>query len=115
MGRIPGQGGSPSRCPASPGLKLLSQRRVDQVVDVAPEHIWVHPRKILAATNEFGRAGAGSRQGAQLGHRRTVASDDDVFAALNAAQNISPVVPKIAHRHLVHMASVSPVRPDALT
>ena len=91
-------------------MNLLSQRRVDQVVDVAPERIWVHLRKILATTNEFGRARAGSRQGAKLSHRRTVASNDEAFAVLDAAQDFSPIIPEIAHRHRVHMASVSPVR-----
>lgn len=91
-------------------MSLLSQRRVDQVVDVAPERIWVHLRKILATTNEFGRASAGSRQGAELSHRRTVASNDEAFAVLDAAQDFSPIIPEIAHRHRVHVASVSPVR-----
>ena len=54
--------------------------------------------------------GAGSRQGTELGHWRAVASNDDAFAVLDTAQHFSPVVPKDAHRHRVHMASVSPVR-----
>jgi hypothetical protein len=29
---------------------------------------------------------------------------------LDAAQDFSPIIPEIAHRHRVHMASVSPVR-----
>lgn len=42
-------------------------------------------RKVFAATNEFGWASAGSRQGSQLRHRRAVASNDETFAVLDAA------------------------------
>jgi hypothetical protein len=73
-------------------LERQSQRRIDQVVDVATEGIWVHPREILAATNQFSRAGAGTGQGAQLGHRCTVAGNHDSLAVLDAAQYFFPVV-----------------------
>jgi hypothetical protein len=98
------------RCPASPGSRLLSQRRVDQAVNVAPERIWVHPWEVLAATNEFGRASTGSGQRAKLSHWRAVARNDDAFAVLDAAQDFSPIVSEVAYCHRVHIASVSPVR-----
>lgn len=68
------------------------------------------PVEDSCGTNEFGRVGAGSGQGTELGHRRAVASHDDAFAALDAAQDFSPIVPKIAHCHRVHIENVSPVR-----
>jgi hypothetical protein len=73
-------------------LEFRSQRRINQGIDVAAEGVWVHPWEILAATNQFSRAGAGTGQGTQFGHRCTVACNHDPLAVLNAAEYFSPVV-----------------------
>jgi hypothetical protein len=48
-------------------VNVHSERQVDQVVDVAPERIRIHPRNVFTATNEFSRATAGSGQGRSSG------------------------------------------------
>lgn len=63
---------------------FLSQRRINQVVDVAPKHVRVELRKDFAATNEFCRSGAGAWQRAEFGHRGAVAGNDETFAVLDA-------------------------------
>jgi len=50
--------------PASPALEYqLSQQWINQVVNVAAQRIGTHPRKMLAAANEFGQADAGMCRG----------------------------------------------------
>src|SRR5665213_729188 len=96
--------------PASPALDYqLSQRWINQVVNIAAQRIGIHPREMLATPNKFGRTDAGMRQRAQFGHWGAVASDDDPLAALDAAQYFSPAVAQFAHRHRFHGVSVSPV------
>lgn len=43
----------------------------------------------MNTTNEFGWASTRSGQEAEFGHRRSVASDDDAFALLDAAQDFA--------------------------
>lgn len=86
-----------------PRLGASVTATINHVIDVVAEGVWVHPREILAATNQFSRDGAGTGQGAQFGHRCTVAGNHDPLAVLNAAEYFSPVVAEIAYGHCVHI------------
>lgn len=62
------------------------------------------------ATNELGWADAWMRQWAQFGHRCAVAGDDDALAALDAAEDLSPLLRNSRTVTEPMTVSVSPVR-----
>jgi hypothetical protein len=90
--------------------RQMSQRWIDDSVDVASQRIGVDTGQLLPALNELSGSGAAAWQWAQLGDRAAITRDDDAFTALHTIQHFSSPVAEVAHSNRIHVCIVSPVR-----
>lgn len=57
---------------------------------------------MFAPSNKLGWTHAGTGKWTQLRYGGAVTGDNDAFAALDAAQHVSPAIAQFAHRHGRH-------------
>jgi hypothetical protein len=87
----------------------VSQRLVEDRVDVLAQTVGVDPRKVPEAVDERSCAKRASRQRPKLGNRLPIAGDGHALAQLDPADHLGTVVPQVSDRCLTHNLTVSPV------
>lgn len=88
----------------------MSQRLVDNAVDVTPPRVRIGWWEVPPSFKQGGGVERLARQRTQFGDRPTASADDKGLTSLNAVDDSAAVVAKFADGDGVHGVSVSQVR-----
>lgn len=98
-------------CQEHPAIQeqSCSQTRVNEPIDVAPDHKGINWREVSPSLQERFSSEAGLRQGAKLGDTPSGLRDRDQFPASCAIHDFTALVAQVPNADFTHAGSVSRV------
>lgn len=88
-----------------PSPATMSDRRVDQAVEIAAEAFGIDGRKLAPSLDQRERIDSSASQWSEFRNRPARLGDGDLLSGLYAGDHFAPFVPQIAYRYVTHRES----------